>query len=742
MMLKGMNFHFHIFRSILLFIIICCSFSHSSAQSEPVIKSRNLWDEFKKTNADSTKIRLLSNLALISTNFLVEDKLADSISEIAIQIAEKNTSPLLKVIAWNNYIESVNLDLYYTKARDYAKKALKTCHDHDMEALEWRSLHNLVKIYLSGGYYDSAATESNRAMKLAEKLNNPGFKVESYLDIGTCLEGRSKMVEAFNNYLSAQKLSENINDKGLLKKCYGQLSDFYNLIKTFDKAIEYKQKQQVILLSDEHPVDSAELMWSCFKMHVILSRYNNLLIDKNIEQVIDYGIRSNNIRLKNYEFNLYRKHLIEADKMDELYRVYNIKYPDELKSLSVNNTGMYYRLKAYFKSFERQYDSAYYFFNLAEQKIRTNPNLLFRSNFYIRFGQFLKKIGKNEEAISNFTIAYEVAERSLVFGKQEYMLTASLNLSDLYTLLGDYRNAYYYSEKSSLLKDDITNIISTEKVNRMSLEYKIKLETEKSSNQEKQIRNERFIYAGGAVFLLIISLLIYRNYRNQKISNKLLDAAKKKSDELLENILPHETAEELKIYGKAKAKRFEEVTVMFTDFKDFTQISEKLSAEDLVEKINFYFSEFDRIISKYGIEKIKIIGDSYMCVGGLPISNSTHACDVVNAALELQAFIADQKSKRMTRNESFFELRIGIHTGPVIAGIVGLKKFAYDVWGDTVNTASRMENTGETGKVNISGSTYEKIKDRFLCTYRGKVKAKHKGEIDMYFVIETYQSLQ
>jgi class 3 adenylate cyclase len=173
---------------------------------------------------------------------------------------------------------------------------------------------------------------------------------------------------------------------------------------------------------------------------------------------------------------------------------------------------------------------------------------------------------------------------------------------------------------------------------------------------------------------------------------------------------------------------------MFTDFKDFTQASEKMSAEELVKLIHFYFSEFDKIISKHSIEKIKIIGDSYMCAGGLPVSNNTHAYDVVTAALELQAFMKDQKEQRINRNEPYFELRIGIHTGPVVAGIVGLKKFAYDIWGDTVNTTSRMENTGETHKVNISGSTYERVKDHFICSYRGKVKAKHKGEIDMYFV--------
>ena len=203
---------------------------------------------------------------------------------------------------------------------------------------------------------------------------------------------------------------------------------------------------------------------------------------------------------------------------------------------------------------------------------------------------------------------------------------------------------------------------------------------------------------------------------------------------LLLNILPYDTAEELKSKGRASAKRFDQVTVMFTDFKNFTQASERMSAEELVNEINFYYSEFDNIISRHNIEKIKIIGDSYMCAGGLPVANDSHAHDVVQAAIDLQEFMIAQRDERSEKGKPFFELRIGIHTGPVVAGIVGLKKFAYDIWGDTVNTASRMENTGEPNKINISGETFERVKDRFCCIYRGKVAAKHKGEIDMYFV--------
>ena len=211
-------------------------------------------------------------------------------------------------------------------------------------------------------------------------------------------------------------------------------------------------------------------------------------------------------------------------------------------------------------------------------------------------------------------------------------------------------------------------------------------------------------------------------------------AEKKKSDDLLLNILPSEVAEELKLNGRAEARQFDEVTVMFTDFKGFTQISEKLTPEQLVAEIDYCFKAFDNIITKYNIEKIKTIGDSYMCAGGMPVPNKSHATDIVNAALEIQQFILQHMEEQKSEHKDPFEVRIGIHTGPVVAGIVGVKKFAYDIWGDTVNTASRMESSGEAGTINISGSTYQLVKYEFDCIFRGKIAAKNKGEIEMYFV--------
>jgi len=200
-----------------------------------------------------------------------------------------------------------------------------------------------------------------------------------------------------------------------------------------------------------------------------------------------------------------------------------------------------------------------------------------------------------------------------------------------------------------------------------------------------------------------------------------LEREMKKSDELLLNILPSQIAEELKTHGKAKAKRHENVTVFFSDFKGFTLISQLLEPEELVAEIDLCFREFDKIMEQYGLEKIKTIGDAYMCAGGIP-------------TLDIQVFMKRLAAEKSSKNQPYFETRIGIHTGPLVSGIVGIRKFAYDIWGDTVNIAARLEDNGEVGKVNISQSTYELVKDHFHCTHRGKITIKHDVEIDMYYV--------
>jgi len=240
----------------------------------------------------------------------------------------------------------------------------------------------------------------------------------------------------------------------------------------------------------------------------------------------------------------------------------------------------------------------------------------------------------------------------------------------------------------------------------------------------------------GQIAISIENALLYESLE-QKVKDRtaLLAAEKTKSDNLLLNILPRQTAEELKANGKATPRRYESVTVMFTDFKDFTRIAEAMDPTQLVDEIDYYFSAFDEIMEKYGLEKIKTIGDSYMCVGGLPEESDDHAAKIIQAAIEIRELMWKSKTARVAEGKPHFAIRFGIHTGPVVAGVVGSKKFAYDIWGDTVNTASRIETNCDAWEINISGATYELSKDLFKFDHRGKVSVKSKGEIDMYYLL-------
>lgn len=241
-------------------------------------------------------------------------------------------------------------------------------------------------------------------------------------------------------------------------------------------------------------------------------------------------------------------------------------------------------------------------------------------------------------------------------------------------------------------------------------------------------------------FTVIVAVLFYLRYRAKRktaddleVKNKIIEEEQKRSDELLLNILPLAIAQELKTKNKVAAKKYDQATVMFVDFTGFTRLSEVLSPEDLVAELDYCFTNFDHIISKYRIEKIKTVGDAYICASGLSDKN-TSPSDIIKAALEIQDFLQHLKAQHMNQGLPWFEARVGIHTGPVVAGVVGEKKFAYDIWGDTVNIAARMEETCEAGRVNVSDAAYWLAKYEFEWQSRGKIAAKNKGLMDMHYV--------
>lgn len=294
-------------------------------------------------------------------------------------------------------------------------------------------------------------------------------------------------------------------------------------------------------------------------------------------------------------------------------------------------------------------------------------------------------------------------------------------------LLAQYRSMY----------DSLAHLRALDSINLVNQEIEIK-QKETELAQEKSQRALSLLGIIGSLLLLTLMLFGYfqqrKNNRLLSEKNSEIQEEQNRSNDLLLNILPAKVADELKQYGSAQAQKYEDVSVLFTDFENFSYIAEQLSAEQLVSELDYCFKAFDQIIDKYGLEKIKTIGDAYMCAGGLPTPNADNAKLAVQAAFEIQIFLEDWKAQKNLKQEPYFQARIGIHTGPIVAGVVGSKKFAYDIWGDTVNVAARMESGGEAGKINISGTTFELIKNDFECTYRGKVSAKNKGDIEMYFV--------
>ena len=362
--------------------------------------------------------------------------------------------------------------------------------------------------------------------------------------------------------------------------------------------------------------------------------------------------------------------------------------------------------------------------------------------------QTLRDIANLYKEQKDYTTALNYYERSRIMAEE---LNAVSDLQDIYSGMAiaysntrDYKNAFKYQEMLGNINDTIYTIDRDKKLGSIQFEFdlqkkqsEINLLTKDKDLQIVQTKRQKFAknaFMIGSFLAFIIAALIYRSYRDKVKTHLLVDRQKNEIEHLLLNVLPKEVAKELQLTGRATPRHYKSVAVMFTDFRGFTLLTDHMSPAELVAELDACFNVFDEIIAKHNLEKIKTIGDSYMCASGIPVEDEMYVLKIVRAGLEIQQYIVSNNEKRLEKGLEPWYLRIGIHVGPVVAGVVGKMKYAYDIWGSTVNIASRMESNGEPGKVNISSATYELIKDYYECSHRGKISAKNVGEVDMYFI--------
>jgi len=578
---------------------------------------------------------------------------------------------------------------------------------------------------------------ANQSLEISQKGNYLKGIAESYRYLGLAQFYQAHYGEAVDSWQRSLTMYDSIDDRKNVARMYSNIGAVYESQSDDPMALEYNLKSQKVA---EEIGDTTRLMSALTNIGVIYGKKKQTYdkgIDFSSQALVFAQQTSNNEMESKISTNLGEIYFEQGKDSLALQYFENAisgYKGSEALSPALLNIGKVYARRQDFMLAENYQKQAY----AIAEKLDSKRDM---ATALINLALTYDNKGETNKALEAYEKARIISETIDV---PEELKKTYTGLAKIYSQLKNYEKAFEYQSKLNDVKDTLYNIEYQQKMSGQLFAYEIEKKQDQITilNKDKELQEidlqkQKFAknaFMAGLILIFIIAFIIFKNYRAKVKTNKILDRQKVEIESLLLNILPQEVATELQKDGHATPRSYDSVSVLFTDFKGFTTIAEGMKPHDLVAELNTFFVAFDDIIERNNLEKIKTIGDAYMCAGGIPTPNSTHPTDIILAGLQIQEFMEQHNLKRKENNLPVWGLRVGIHTGPITAGVVGRKKYAYDIWGNAVNIASRMESNGEVGKVNISEATYNLVKDQFEFIHRGKISAKNIGEIDMFFV--------
>ncbi len=692
-------------RNLLLYIFF--SFAAICLKAQQLDSLYTVWEDPAQTDS----MRTIAYRDYIRKGFIYSNTdSAIALAQHLLHFGELQAYPTATAHAYNLLGVASWLKSDFSKALEYYQRSFEIFEEAKDKMGLATSLYNIGLIYQNQSEYSRALSYFQQSLKIREEIRDMMGIAINLNSIGNIYADQGIFPKAIDYYQRSLKIKERLGDVREMAGSLTNIGLIYSDQGEYSQALNYQQQSLEIF---EEIKDKRGLTISLLNIGLV---YQNL---GEFHRALEY----------------YQRGLKISEEMGY----------HQITAQILNNLGSVYENLS---EFPKAFDYFHRGLKISEEIENKWVMALALGNIGILY----RKQGDNLKALKYCSEGLSLSQEigALIDEK-----IACQCLYDTYKAMGKGNKALAFLEKINTINNSLKTKETSNQLQQMEFTKQVLQDSIATAEKErlaqeahndemaKGTQTRNWSIAGG-ILALLLAVGFYSRWHYVRKSKAKLQTDKDRSENLLLNILPANIAAELKEKGRADAREFDMVSILFTDFKDFTEQSAKLSAADLVNEINICFEAFDAIMEKYGIEKIKTIGDAYMAAGGLPLATDDSVKNTVLAALEMQQFIGQRKKAMDDVGRPAFEMRVGIHTGPVVAGIVGVKKFQYDIWGDTVNTAARIESAGEIGKVNISQTTYELLKHYdstshsaspdFVFASRGMIEAKGKGQVEMYFV--------